>query len=322
MTPKATDAVIENIGYWKPNEQVSVNVIRFIRGTAYAGYYLICNTAGTTGSTEPKPTAGTTALVSDGSVKWYLRKMISSADVTDSTITGKNITVTKSTQGNITPSGNCKGDWAGSTITNLVTVTAGIGAGTYTLKNLLQQLVNKSHGHSTKTISLDCNCDCDCGDSTCIVSGSVKTDNGYKPISELEAGDLVFNGEYFEPCVGVVDRKVGKRNCITIIFNGNIVAILTADHPIKGDNDTVLVADKDGFLAENETVFADREGNSAGYFLNNEVLEFKGSFEINGKEYKAVKTQLPKETKCYLPVLQNGGVCYLSDLPVYTGKEV
>lgn len=55
MTPKATDAVIENIGYWKPNEKVSVGVIRFLRGAKYAGYYLKCTTAGTTGSTEPQP---------------------------------------------------------------------------------------------------------------------------------------------------------------------------------------------------------------------------------------------------------------------------
>lgn len=55
MTPKATDAVIENIGYWKPNEAVSVGVIRFLRGAKYAGYYLKCTTAGTTGTTEPQP---------------------------------------------------------------------------------------------------------------------------------------------------------------------------------------------------------------------------------------------------------------------------
>ncbi len=58
MTPKSTDAVIENIGYWKPNEKVSVGVVRFLRGAKYAGYYLKCTTAGTTGTTEPQPVLG------------------------------------------------------------------------------------------------------------------------------------------------------------------------------------------------------------------------------------------------------------------------
>lgn len=43
----------------------------------------------------------------------------------------------------------------------------GISAGTYTLQNLLQQLVNKSHTHSIHRFlwSYDCDCHCDCNDS-------------------------------------------------------------------------------------------------------------------------------------------------------------
>lgn len=43
-----------------------------------------------------------------------------------------------------------------------VKVDTGIGSGSYTLQNLLQQLVNKSHTHSTKSVTVNCNCTCDC----------------------------------------------------------------------------------------------------------------------------------------------------------------
>ena len=48
-------------------------------------------------------------------------------------------------------------------MTTFATAT-GIGAGTYTIKNLLQQLVNRSHSHTKKSISRsnNCNCKCDC----------------------------------------------------------------------------------------------------------------------------------------------------------------
>lgn len=98
---------------------------------------------------------------------------------------GNKITVTKSTQAANSPSisidldgvtfndnGNeSKGQKASRNqilkVTIPTTVT-GIAAGTYTLKNLLQQLVNKSHTHSTKTVSVrtNCNCNCNC-DNTC-----------------------------------------------------------------------------------------------------------------------------------------------------------
>ena len=55
MTPKTTNDVLQNIGYWKPNELVTVGTIRFLKGTKYAGYYLQCTQQGTTGTTEPIP---------------------------------------------------------------------------------------------------------------------------------------------------------------------------------------------------------------------------------------------------------------------------
>lgn len=54
----------------------------------------------------------------------------------------------------------------GSTLTRIT----GISSGTYTLKNLIQQLVSKSHTHGTKTATgtanCNCNCTCDCGDDS------------------------------------------------------------------------------------------------------------------------------------------------------------
>lgn len=75
------------------------------------------------------------------------------------------ITVTKSTQAviNTYPAFDCSYDGTQNCITlHYLGMNAGISAGTYTLKNLLQQLVNKSHGHTNSTFSIPRNCNCDC----------------------------------------------------------------------------------------------------------------------------------------------------------------
>ena len=74
-----------------------------------------------------------------------------------------NFTVTASTE--TTWSGGPAAAGRGSVLTRV----AGIAAGTYTLQNLLQQLVYKSHTHgsqvfgSTGSPSYNCNCDYNCG---------------------------------------------------------------------------------------------------------------------------------------------------------------
>lgn len=45
---------------------------------------------------------------------------------------------------------------------SVLTRVAGIAAGTYTLQNLLQQLVHKSHTHGAQGLVSVCNCDCNC----------------------------------------------------------------------------------------------------------------------------------------------------------------
>lgn len=75
-----------------------------------------------------------------------------------------NITVTKSTQSPITPS--MPAGFSTSQKINTFTVNNGISAGTYTLQNLLQQLVNRSHNHTAKSMNgTNCNCNCTCSDS-------------------------------------------------------------------------------------------------------------------------------------------------------------
>lgn len=52
------------------------------------------------------------------------------------------------------------------TLTSLNEST-GLGAGTYTLQNLIQQLVNRAHKHQLVTrtgVNCNCNCDCTCTD--------------------------------------------------------------------------------------------------------------------------------------------------------------
>lgn len=94
--------------------------------------------------------------IQDGTAKWELAKYSNQNDL-------DNITVTGSTQKAINPS--MSANFSTAEKINTFNVTTGIGAGTYKLNNLLQQLVNRSHTHTSKTISgsnCDCNCKCDC----------------------------------------------------------------------------------------------------------------------------------------------------------------
>lgn len=76
--------------------------------------------------------------------------------------TSSNVTVTSSTQGGINPT------WSAGTsgTMNVLNQESGLAAGTYTLQNLLQQLVNRSHTHKLVSRGTgNCNCNCDCSSS-------------------------------------------------------------------------------------------------------------------------------------------------------------
>lgn len=70
---------------------------------------------------------------------------------------------------NVALSGSQQGNWAGnpailssaSATGAVLTQVSGVVAGTYTLQNALQELVNRSHVHgSQKLVNYNCNCDC------------------------------------------------------------------------------------------------------------------------------------------------------------------
>lgn len=85
--------------------------------------------------------------------------------------TESNIKVTGSKETNWTDNVRLSGrglDGVASLSGNTLTRVAGIAAGTYTLQNLLQQLVTKSHTHGTRAAggTVNCDCRCDCGDDS------------------------------------------------------------------------------------------------------------------------------------------------------------
>lgn len=54
-------------GYWKPNETVTKGTVRKLLGAKYAGCFLVCKVAGTTGSTYPSPNPEDGAGIGGGS---------------------------------------------------------------------------------------------------------------------------------------------------------------------------------------------------------------------------------------------------------------
>ena len=111
--------------------------------------------------------------VNDGTAKWELFIIANTVDVDNAknnvTNSINNIKVTAYTTpkgeyevvshgyGSITDVNDCTKLQCKSYVSN----TAGISAGTFTLQNLLQQLVTKSHSHSFRRAKYKCNCDCD-----------------------------------------------------------------------------------------------------------------------------------------------------------------
>lgn len=79
-------------------------------------------------------------------------------------ISGKNFTVTASTQADLMPTLKFYGDKGEGVSATIPSTSKGISAGTYTLSELLQLLVNRSHSHTNKSLNstVQCNCDCTC----------------------------------------------------------------------------------------------------------------------------------------------------------------
>lgn len=128
--------------------------------TTYSNMTAATSSAAGKAGLVPAPAAGKQASFLRGDGTW--------ATPSTSGITlSSNVTVTASTQAAVTPSTTRAFTTEGGTATiKLVNVATGMSAGTYTLQNLLQNLVNRSHTHSTTSFtsggdSINCsNCDC------------------------------------------------------------------------------------------------------------------------------------------------------------------
>lgn len=72
---------IASAGMWQPNETIKVGEVRFLQGGEYAGYYLKCVTAGTTGTTQPAPIIGATNNVVDSTAKWKIERIASESNI-------------------------------------------------------------------------------------------------------------------------------------------------------------------------------------------------------------------------------------------------
>lgn len=326
MTPAATNAVIENIGYWKAGEAVSVNTIRFLRGAKYAGYFLICNTAGTTGNTNPQPTIGTTSLITDGSVKWYLRQ---NASKQDRDLTTKTYTASKQTARTISSVGSESVKLSGYNSTkdgglssrydytsthDEYQITAGVSAGTYNLDTLLQKLIQLSHGHNVVRTNYHYNCECNCncsdGDGGCIVSGNILTSMGYKSIETLEVGDFIASCDnVMHEVVGIKKSTIGKRKAISLECNK---AVYTDDHLFLVDGE-YKAYDVKGYLREASRDLTD--GNVYGTY-DREVKQEIGKLE------RVVVFDLPADTVTYTPIVKDCEWCVVNDKVVACARQV
>lgn len=75
----------ENLaGYWKASELVQIGTVRYLQGDKYAGYFLKCTQAGTTGTTQPSPATTSTTAFADGGAKWELKQIPDKKEVMDS----------------------------------------------------------------------------------------------------------------------------------------------------------------------------------------------------------------------------------------------
>lgn len=139
----------------------------------------------------------------------------------------------------------------------VLSTNTGMPSGTYTLKSLLQSLINLSHSHTiakgTTYSNCNCNCDCDCyiGDGSCIISGKVNLLNSTSPvdISDVKPGDYILgiDGKYHK----VLDIKVStlnKRKAIT--FEGLLSCVFTDDHAFLLTDNNYGVYDVEGYVNE------------------------------------------------------------------------
>lgn len=229
--------------------------------------------------------------------------------------TGSNITVTKSTQANrrirgvfASVEGNDEKITVGQCYkyekTYFKTLT-GIAAGTYTLQNLLQQLVNKSHTHTAGIEEVNCNCS-----DNCIIDGNILTDSGYKHISQLQINDCVIdNDNKPHKVLGIKTSKVKNRKAV--FFAGIPSAVLTDDHLVLLSDNNYGTYDIQGYYKESKENCTD--GNVYGTYSrleDNDIIDLSKNncvIKYNGKDYGTYlcEKKLPYDTVTYLPIVED-----------------
>lgn len=179
------------------------------------------------------------------------------------------VTVTGSTQGPFIPSGKF------FLITgNILNQLPGVGAGTYTLQQLLQELVYRSHVHGVTTLNCNCNCDCDGG--SCFVAGTLvlMVDFTWKPIEDIKPGDKVIG----------IDGKIN-----TVIF----------PYSVKLGNKRSIIKFRDNSLIWSaEHLLWVRNENGEEYWGTHDYHQYlreKGLYNVDGIEvyYKGLTKKEP-----------------------------
>ena len=210
-TPDETKNVTIDVGVKKvndvePDAEGNVVIEDYITGASINGKTITLNFKDGTSQTLTTQDTVPTDYVSDLSIsdktititfKDGTTKTLTIQD-TGGLSTSSKITVTKSTQGAFTPSVTNMyefGDGSGSKYTQVKvpTVVAGLAAGSYTIQNLFQQLVNKSHTHSNKTLNVIHNTNCNCCDGSCFIAGTLvlMADYTWKKIEDVQEGEYV-----------------------------------------------------------------------------------------------------------------------------------
>lgn len=141
------DATITTSGYMSAGDKTKLNNIA-LNANNYShptGDGNLHVPATGTGSNGKVLTAGSSA----GSLSWQTPNPGMSLNT--------NVTVTGSTE---TAKSQSLSTWKSSVTWNIFDEVAGVAAGNYTLQNLVQQLVNKSHTHTLVSGSGNCACNC------------------------------------------------------------------------------------------------------------------------------------------------------------------
>lgn len=243
----------------------------------------------------------------------------------------KSVTVTGSTQADLFGNSNCVQGGKNCNVTgNQLNVLTGLKAGTYSLQNLLQQLVNGSHTHVTKSFSYRCNCDCNCGDSDgCIIQGNILTDNGYVNIKELKINDYIIDivGNQHK-VVGIKNSKLNNRKAVS--FMGLNSAIFTDDHLHLMADGNYGTFDIQGYYNSISHLY--NSNNINGTY---ERIEKKSIYDLSKENhtihiYKGldvcfpmyIRDEFDKNTVTYTPIVEDCEWCIVDGIPTACARYI